>query len=33
VIKATFDGLRRLKNADEIRRRRGVEAPAEEGRS
>ena len=28
VIKATFDGLGRLKNEDEIRRRRGV-APAE----
>ena len=30
VIKATFDGLTRLKNADEMRRRRGVSpAPAE----
>ena len=33
VIKATFDGLRRLKNADEIRRRRGVEAAEGETRS
>jgi small subunit ribosomal protein S5 len=33
VIKATFDGLRRLKNESEIRRRRGVEAPESETRS
>ena len=32
VIKATFDGLRKLKNEDEIRRRRGVApAPTEAG--
>ncbi len=32
VIKATFDGLTRLKNADELRRRRGLDAsgPAED---
>jgi small subunit ribosomal protein S5 len=28
VIKATFDGLTRLKNADEMRRRRGVSPAA-----
>jgi len=30
VIKATFDGLRRLKNEDEIKRRRGLAAAAPE---
>jgi small subunit ribosomal protein S5 len=33
VVKATFDGLRRLKNADEIRRRRGVHVPDKEAGS
>ena len=33
VVKATFDGLRRLKNADEMRRRRGVHVPETEGGS
>ncbi len=33
VIKATFDGLRQLKNEDEIRRRRGLGAAASEART
>jgi small subunit ribosomal protein S5 len=33
VIKATFDGLRRLKNEDEIRRRRGLAAAQTERES